>query len=105
MNILEIIGAIILLGGCMLHIYRVAKGAVWVEKIVVACLMIGFFLIVGPGLIEMGNRTCPSCEAYHKADAKFCSECGTSLVTICPDCGAECDTPYCGNCGVAIQES
>lgn len=105
MNIVIIIGAIILLGSFILHLYRVEKekederG----EKIVVVCLMIGFLLIAGPLLIEMGNRTCPSCETYYEADAKFCSECGTSLVTICPDCGVECDTPYCGNCDATVQ--
>ena len=104
MNILKIIGSILLLGGFILHIYCAEKGEEWGEKIVIACLLIGFFLIVTPTVIEMGNRTCPSCETYYKADAKFCSECGTSFVTVCPDCGVECDTPFCGNCGAEMSD-
>ena len=94
MNIMKFIGAIILIGGLVLHVYRAAKGEEWGEKIVIACLLIGFFLMVTPTLIEMGDRTCPSCETYYKADAKFCSECGTSLVTVCPDCASHVTPPF-----------
>lgn len=51
--------------------------------------------------------TCPKCKHGNPARAKFCSECGTSLVFKCPICQEE--TPvgakFCSGCGVEIENA
>ncbi|MFQ9986085.1 MAG: zinc ribbon domain-containing protein [Lachnospiraceae bacterium] len=46
---------------------------------------------------------CPNCGELNKEDAKFCCECGTSLITkkYCPQCGGEVETDskFCSTCG------
>lgn len=51
---------------------------------------------------------CPSCNALNPKGAKFCQECGASLVpkkTKCPTCGAEFEKPvkFCSECGSKIE--
>ena len=49
---------------------------------------------------------CGRCEASNPADARFCNQCGTSLLTQkCPECGAML-TPvarFCNQCGVPVS--
>ncbi|MDD4532364.1 MAG: zinc-ribbon domain-containing protein [Bacilli bacterium] len=47
------------------------------------------------------TKRCPKCGELNDADAKFCDNCGASLVKVCPKCGTENDinARYCDNCG------
>jgi class 3 adenylate cyclase/tetratricopeptide (TPR) repeat protein len=47
---------------------------------------------------------CPTCGAENRAGAKFCSECGTSLLAICAVCGtpAEAGRRFCSECGAPL---
>ncbi|MFR6489555.1 MAG: zinc-ribbon domain-containing protein, partial [Clostridium sp.] len=46
---------------------------------------------------------CPNCGELNKEEAKFCCECGASLITkkYCPQCGeeVEADSKFCSTCG------
>ena len=48
---------------------------------------------------------CPNCGHANSADAKFCSECGTSLRITCAVCGtvAEAGDKFCSNCGSSLE--
>ena len=52
---------------------------------------------------------CPNCGTRNAATAKFCSNCGTSLVAptavTCPQCGTQSapGTKFCPNCGTSLQ--
>ncbi len=56
---------------------------------------------------EQKVALCPSCGASVKAHAKFCAECGTSLVKElkCKKCGEklETGTKFCGSCGTKVK--
>ncbi|MGB9740838.1 MAG: SPFH domain-containing protein [Candidatus Bathyarchaeia archaeon] len=53
---------------------------------------------------------CPNCGAKNPVGAKFCGNCGASLVpqakVICPKCKAEnpAGAKYCGNCGAPLTQ-
>jgi class 3 adenylate cyclase len=49
---------------------------------------------------------CPSCGRENPDGARFCIECGTSLVPACPACGAELPdgARFCPSCGAAVSE-
>lgn len=44
---------------------------------------------------------CPNCQTNNPEEARFCSNCGTSLRVICPNCSAESPlgAKFCGACG------
>src|ERR1700728_3979960 len=47
---------------------------------------------------------CSGCAAENAPDCRFCSECGTRLVSICPSCRFE-NAPaakFCGGCGARL---
>jgi len=50
---------------------------------------------------------CPNCAHENSAEAKFCSECGTSLTITCPVCStvAGLDAKFCSNCGTDLHAS
>jgi len=48
---------------------------------------------------------CPTCQTENPDEAKFCRECGSSLLVICSNCGHE-NLPgskFCNNCGQALS--
>ncbi len=48
---------------------------------------------------------CPSCSYENAWDAKFCENCGASLVWVCSSCGIE-NAPqakFCKNCGTRVE--
>jgi hypothetical protein len=50
--------------------------------------------------------TCPSCRAHLRSEAAaFCSRCGASLRTSCPNCRAQVDRDdiFCSGCGTALR--
>ncbi len=57
--------------------------------------------------VSIGTKpiTCPQCQCENPPKARFCSECGASLVFKCPVCNSE--TPlgskFCSGCGKAIS--
>ena len=57
--------------------------------------------------VELKPITCPECKHGNPAQAKFCSECGTSLLFKCPICKEE--TPvgakFCLGCGIEISKA
>lgn len=48
---------------------------------------------------------CPKCLSSNAESAKFCDQCGTSLVRTCSRCGAENppETTYCEKCGARLR--
>src|SRR5262245_1567020 len=48
---------------------------------------------------------CGSCNTENPAGAKFCNECGTSLVRLCPSCGQQMPpaAKFCGECGTSLK--
>jgi len=50
------------------------------------------------------TRKCPSCGEMNDSDAKFCDNCGTTLVKVCPRCGEEndLDAKFCDKCGAKL---
>ena len=55
---------------------------------------------------ETIKATCPKCEKPLAANAKFCPECGASLINkeFCPECGAKLNpgAKFCQECGQKI---
>lgn len=55
--------------------------------------------------IDLKSITCPNCQQGNPPKAKFCSECGASLLFKCPICNSE--TPlsgkFCSGCGKEIN--
>jgi class 3 adenylate cyclase/tetratricopeptide (TPR) repeat protein len=49
---------------------------------------------------------CSSCSAENKQGAKFCRECGTPLVSRCPECGEPCEAGqrFCDECGASLAD-
>ncbi len=47
---------------------------------------------------------CPQCQHANSKAAKFCEECGTSLVRLCPGCGHEVKprAKFCSDCGTFL---
>lgn len=56
--------------------------------------------------IELKSITCPNCQQGNPAKAKYCSECGTSLVFKCPLCNSETSlgAKFCSGCGKEINQ-
>lgn len=56
--------------------------------------------------VELKSIVCPNCQQGNPPKAKFCSECGTSLLFKCPICNSE--TPlggkFCSGCGKEISK-
>jgi ribosomal protein L40E len=53
---------------------------------------------------SVANSICPSCRAANVSGARFCHQCGTSMVTTaCPQCSAPlvASAKFCGECGRA----
>lgn len=51
---------------------------------------------------------CPVCGTHNPADAKFCNECGTPLLSItCPTCGTlnRPNAKFCNQCGTPLSSS
>ena len=50
---------------------------------------------------------CPNCAHQNSAEAKFCTECGTSLTITCPVCStvAGLNAKFCSNCGTDLHTS
>jgi class 3 adenylate cyclase len=50
---------------------------------------------------------CSKCGSDNREGRKFCTSCGTPLVTACPKCGApvEAGERFCGECGAAIASA
>ena len=50
---------------------------------------------------------CPECSAENPEAARFCSQCGHSLVRACPNCGTENNLAanFCSNCGERLAGS
>ena len=48
---------------------------------------------------------CPGCHKQVKKGAKFCPECGASLVAKCPKCGKEVKpgAKFCPECGEKLS--
>jgi hypothetical protein len=63
-------------------------------------------LTAGVDVTAAATVHCPKCGAEAKAGAKFCDECGSSLVqrTECPKCGAKlaAGAKFCAECGQKI---
>lgn len=55
---------------------------------------------------QNGETICPSCEAKISEECIYCPKCGSelNLTPTCPNCGTDCDTPYCGSCGTPIEQ-
>ncbi|MDD2498178.1 MAG: zinc ribbon domain-containing protein, partial [Desulfitobacteriaceae bacterium] len=55
---------------------------------------------------ETIKATCPKCEKPLASNAKFCPECGASLINkeFCPECGAKLNpgAKFCQECGQKI---
>jgi class 3 adenylate cyclase/tetratricopeptide (TPR) repeat protein len=49
---------------------------------------------------------CPNCQTSNREDAKFCMNCGHSLVRECSNCGVESPlaAKFCSNCGQAFED-
>jgi hypothetical protein len=47
---------------------------------------------------------CPHCQYENSEGAKFCEECGTTLVRACPSCGHEVrpTAKFCPACGTPL---
>lgn len=75
------------------------------KRYILMTLLIGLFLFTGGAMIMRSTvPICPSCERYRFSGTTYCEKCGTALLIkdkeeICIECGKECHTPYCGNCG------
>jgi hypothetical protein len=56
---------------------------------------------------ERGAVLCPACGKRLAADARFCSDCGTSLTLTCPACGLSVGGTdlFCGRCGAALAST
>jgi hypothetical protein len=50
---------------------------------------------------------CSKCGSDNREGRKFCTGCGTPLISACPKCGApiEPGERFCGECGVALNRS
>ncbi len=53
-----------------------------------------------------GGLACPKCQRMAPAQARFCAECGSVLITSkpCPRCRSlnEAEAKFCGHCGAAL---
>lgn len=63
---------------------------------------------VGSLIIVLTEPFCPTCDRVAEQEDKHCGHCGTQIyveapATICPDCGAETDTPFCTQCGTLVS--
>ena len=50
--------------------------------------------------------TCPRCATQNREGARFCRQCGATLLRVCPWCGAEPDgaeSRFCDRCGAALS--
>ena len=54
---------------------------------------------------QSAGRKCSECGAALAANAKFCPECGTRVLTACPKCGAKLPATgkFCPECGEKIR--
>src|SRR6516165_2956088 len=50
---------------------------------------------------------CSKCGSENREGRKFCTNCGTPLLTACTKCGAavEPDEKFCGECGIALGDA
>ena len=106
MVIAKVIGVFVVIFSFSVLVYLILERSpkiTWHYDALLACLFFGCSLIIVPTIIETSSITCSSCESVLNADTGFCTECGVSLVSTCPDCGIECNTPYCVNCGAATK--
>jgi class 3 adenylate cyclase len=54
----------------------------------------------------VADEVCASCGAGNRAGAKFCAECGSSMVATCPHCGAPAAPGrFCTECGGVLNGS
>ena len=60
---------------------------------------------VKDGILADDSVTCNCGNKNHK-DAKFCSNCGTSLLVVCPNCNKRmsADSNFCDECGTKIDK-
>lgn len=59
---------------------------------------------VTPVAAPQAQARCPSCGQPVRAGAKFCAQCGASLVQTCAKCGAELrpGAKFCDSCGAPV---
>lgn len=71
-----------------------------------------WFLIMAVFLVGMGfaisyhvehYQLCWNCKEQIDKQSTYCTHCGVDLTPVCPSCGAECYTSYCGSCGFAMN--
>ena len=50
---------------------------------------------------------CPQCQANNPCEAKYCMNCGTSLVLVCPNCSTQNANyaNYCIECGYSLRDA
>ncbi len=56
--------------------------------------------------VEAPARACPRCGKRQRAEAKFCTSCGASLILACPSCGKPYlpDDRFCPECGAGLKK-
>ena len=62
-------------------------------------------VINGSGsIVQPGMCVCPNCHSQNEKTAKFCFNCGTSLLNTCPNCGFNLapGSKFCPECGQSI---
>lgn len=59
---------------------------------------------VAPAAAPKAQARCPSCNQPVRAGARFCDNCGASLVLACAKCGAELrpGAKFCDSCGAPV---
>ncbi|WP_369831420.1 zinc ribbon domain-containing protein [Dickeya sp. Secpp 1600] len=55
--------------------------------------------------VNHAGVSCPNCRSLHAPTARFCQQCGSSLVpAVCPQCSTsvQAGAKFCGQCGSTI---
>lgn len=58
-----------------------------------------------PAQVQAQAKLCTKCDSPNEIDARFCKECGQSLVAVkCSACGAKLPggSAFCNNCGLKV---
>ncbi|MFO7618274.1 MAG: SPFH domain-containing protein [Thermoplasmata archaeon] len=57
----------------------------------------------GKSMVKAGTVKCPKCGDANTPDAKFCDECGAPMKVKCPKCGKEqAGAKFCNECGTQL---
>lgn len=73
-------------------------GTVWF--LIIAVFIVGVFLALSYSTEHF--ESCWNCGESIDKECSFCTSCGATMSPVCPGCGAECDTAYCGDCGALM---